>query len=327
MSCRIDFMVVTFMVFSVAACKNGGSQQTALVFDDSKIITDILMLPEYESLAKDEAYKEYVTEYWDVNFSLFQKSPDYIEIMAEQAPKQTESKKKRNNAAQNNPASTASALLDFGKMLGHGVLAAPGALKGGLKLVLLEKKHDDLHKGFSEDKKIVANQFELQLKKILDYSGYLFQYEMNNDIPNYTVYKAIDPTLKLDTELMELINPMMEHADKFFLISMEVKTKVAINYLLTQNYVSNIDLVNLGITILNSSGKDEVNVDSNLLDDYYSSLNALVQSISTLENGNFSVPPKDWSKEKRSSLDLLVKNIRAKTELEVNSLNKLDALK
>ena len=303
------------------------SNTPTLDFDDSKTIVDVLQLSQYASLGRDKAYKEYVDDYWELSFSFYRKAPDYVEMMAVKPSKEIQSKKRHKKGEQSDPVETAHAFLSMGKLVGNGLLAAPGAIKTGLKLVLLEKKHDELLKGFSEAKKAEAKLFEKELKKLLEYSSYLLQYELNNKVPNYINYKYVNPILKSDDEVMDLVAPLLENADEFFLLSIDLKAKVAINYLLTEDDSGNSSLVDYGTSILNSNGEESIDIKSSLLDDYYSALNKLVHSLTVLEKGEFSTPVEDWSEAKKASLDLLVGNIREKAEQEVNALNEFEPIK
>ena len=297
------------------------AKQQSFNFDESKTVVDLLALPGYELLNKDEQYKEYITDFFESSLNFYKKSPELIELMA--SPPEVDQNEYTRNMTQSDDAMLAISMLpELGKWFGKGILSIPGFLKHGVKLVMLENKQKKLYVSFSEDKKAKAKQFEKKVVNVIKYYNSFFDNEVNAKL----TYKYLKPSLKEDTDAMKLIEPVLENADNFFVISMEVKTKVAFNYILSEqpDTLNYSRLVDYGILIASSNGIESIRIDTPLLNDYFNALNKLTKSINELENADFKVPVEDWSKPKRASYDFLINNMKEKTLKEIKSINEFN---
>ena len=297
------------------------AKQQSFNFDESKTVVDLLALPGYEVLNKDEQYKEYITDFFESSLNLYKKNPVLIELMA--SPPEVDQNEYTRNMTQSDDAMLAISMLpELGKWFGKGILSSPGFIKYGIKLVMLENKQKKLYVSFSEDKKAKAKQFDKEVVNIIKYYNSFFENEVNAKIS----YKYLKPSLKEDKEAMKLIEPVLENADKFFIISMEVKTKVAFNHLLSEqpDTLNYSRLVDYGILILSSNSTESISIDTPLLNDYYNALNKFTKSITELENADFKVPVEDWSKPKRASYEFLINNLKEKTLKEIKSINEFN---
>ena len=297
------------------------AKQQSFNFDESKTVVDLLALPGYEVLNKDEQYKEYITDFFESSLNLYKKNPVLIELMAS-PPEVDQNEYTRNMTESDNAMLAISMLPELGKWFGKGILSSPGFIKYGIKLVMLENKQKKLYVSFSEDKKAKAKQFDKEVVNIIKYYNSFFENEVNAKIS----YKYLKPSLKEDKEAMKLIEPVLENADKFFIISMEVKTKVAFNHLLSEqpDTLNYSRLVDYGILILSSNSTESISIDTPLLNDYYNALNKFTKSITELENADFKVPVEDWSKPKRASYEFLINNLKEKTLKEIKSINEFN---
>jgi|GEM_PF-4511781 len=305
-----------------SACST--STEKSFNFDESKTIVDLLSLPGYESLNKDEQYKTYISDYFESRMNFYKKNPELIALMS-YSPEVEQNEYTSNMTKNENAMEAVSMLPEMGKWFGKGILATPGFIKDGVKMVMLDKKKEKLHAGFSDEKKAKAKKIEKQVDKIIAYYNCFFDNEVHAKIP----YKYLKPSLKEDTEVMKLIEQLFISADRFFVASMEVKTKVALNYYLSENQESENykEIVDYAISIFSSGGIGKVNIDTPLLNDYFNSLNDLSKSIQKLENAKFNTSIEDWSVTKRASYEFSIKNIKEKTLKEIKSINKFDGLK
>ena len=302
------------------ACSNGKEQ--SFNFDESKSVVDLLTLPGYESLNRDEKYKEYISDFFEVILNYHKRTPEIIGSISN-IPIATEenqhAQKKKNKKNSTEAIFVSSDILSW---VGNGILSTSGVVKDVFKMGLLDLKKEQLYVSFSEEKRNRAINFQEKVIKIIDYYNSFFDNEVHAKIS----YKYLKPSLREDSEAMKLIEPMFENADKFFVISMEVKSKVAFNYLLSEQPVTlNYSrLVDYGLSIISSNGIESIRIDTPLLNDYFNALNNLTKSINELEKANFKTPIEDWSIPKRASYEFSIKNMKEKTLKEVKSLNEFD---
>ena len=76
---KICFAISVFIIVSCGKEKSNNEAENVKIvekieyfkeFDDTKEITELFELPEFEKLSIDNNYKEYIADYWDTNKSM-----------------------------------------------------------------------------------------------------------------------------------------------------------------------------------------------------------------------------------------------------------------
>ena len=210
------------------ACKS--TKEQSFNFDESKSVVDLLTLPEYELLNKDEQYKAYISDFFEVILNYHKRTPEIIGSISNfpLAIEENQHVQIKNNKKNSTEAIFES--FDIWSWAGNGFLSTSGVVKDVFKMGLLDLRKEKLYVSFSDEKRNKAINFQKKVIKVINYYNSFFDNEVHAKIS----YKYIKPSLKEDAEAMKLIKPMLENADKFFVISMEVKSTETINYLFTK---------------------------------------------------------------------------------------------
>jgi hypothetical protein len=292
---------------------NVDSNELNFEIDDDKTFNDLLSQKEYEKLYLDKDYNEYIKDFWETNISVNKKFFEQNEIQASLGILDKKIKKNTDNEA----LEQGEELMDLAKIAGKMVSTVVSVGKDTYGLIKLEKTKKELENSFSKQKKEIAKDFEVQLNSIINFSCNFPKNQKVKKNDFYQNYKSLGSSLSNDDDIMDYLKPLIKKTDKFFLNSVNVKSKIKINNVLSNNS-DNSKLTDYGIKILNSKGNFEIETKSNLLSDYYTDLNEIV---AILNNQKFSTPVEDWSEEKKENFNFIIEDIKIKLENEINSLN------
>lgn len=293
---------------------NVDSNELNFEIDDDKNVNDLLSQKEYEKLYLDKDYNEYIMDFWQTNISFNKKIFEQNEI---QAGIGILDKKNKQNS-EGKPLEQGEKLMDLAKVTGKTLSSLVSVGKDTYGLIKLEKTKKELNISFSNEKKAIAKEFEIQLNSIINFSCNFPKNQKIKKSDFYQNYKSIGSSLNNDDDIMDYLKPLIKKTDEFFLNSVNVKSKIKINNILSNNN-DNSKLTDYGIKVLNSQGNFEIETKSNLLSDYYTDLNEIV---GILNNQKFSIPVDDWSEEKKENFNFIIEDIKIKLENEINSLNK-----
>jgi len=294
------------------------------VIEDSKLLynldedvtyKDVLNLKEYSKLTKDKNYKKYIKKYWNTNIK--NKKGMFLAFIELGADMQILGSKIEKKTKKDDPLEDGEKLLGLGKLVSKSLWSMTKGIKSTYGLIELEKKQKKLYSSFSSNKKKIATKFEKKLNEIINYSCDFPKNPNVKENDTYQNYKSLNESLKEDEDVVDFLEPITEKLDNFFINNVELKSKLSINKALGVKR-NNKELSDYGEKILKSNGNYNVNVKSDMLEDFYSELNDILKY---LNNQNFETPVEDWSEEKSNNFKFIIKDIKIRLLAEVQSLN------
>lgn len=317
---------IAITVLIIASCNKGKSNNEVEIvkveedieyfkeFDDSKEITELFELPEFEKLSIDNNYKEYIADYWETNKSMNIKFFEQNEINADFAI----SDKKMNTKSHNDPMADIAKAKTLAKITGKAISSIFSVGTDAYGMIKLEKKKKELDDSFSKEKKDLAKNFEKQLNSILDYSCKFpinEKVRKNDDLINY---KSIGESLKDDDEIMDYLEPLIKQIDQFLILGINLKTKIKLNKIAKPTFDSS-QFVEYGNKIIDAKGEFEVDLSSDFLSDYFNKLNKIEK---LLIEPKFKIPVNDWSETKQNNFNFITIDVNTRLKNEINSLSK-----
>lgn len=319
---KICFAISVFIIVSCGKEKSNNEAENVKIvekieyfkeFDDTKEITELFELPEFEKLSIDNNYKEYIADYWDTNKSMNVKFFEQNELNADVAI----TDKKMSESSKNDPIAQADKAKTLAKITGKAISSIFSIGKDAYGMIKLEKKKKELDDSFSKEKKDLAQKFEKQLNSILDYSCKFPINEKVRKSDDLINYKSIGESLKDDDEVMDYLEPLIKQMDQFLILGIDLKTKIKLNKIAKPTFDSS-QFVEYGNNVINANGDFNINLNSNYLNDYFKKLNEVVKQ---LKEQNFKIPVEDWSENKKQNFNFIITDIRTKLTNEINALN------
>lgn len=275
------------------------SNENNIDFDDSKTFDDLYELSANEKLQNDETFKEYITELIETNIKVRQKFFDAEKTIGKSIdldePSPTTASEEKE------------ALLDIGKMAKSMIVDGVKLGVEGYKLNELDNKKKKVYSTFSEEKKIVAQNFETTVLKIIDDSYNLPINPKVGKKSKYKNYRSLSKALSSDNEANEYSKNLGDIADKYFLNAFNLREKIQLNKKLGDN-LSTTSIKKISEEILKNPGTT-FESNSTILDEYFESLKKLSES---LNNQDFNVPVEDWSEERKTNFNFIISDIKIK---------------
>lgn len=290
------------LLFTCILLSNCGSDPDVITGINEEIkIIDVLNNEQYSKLYKDEAYTNFISDWWENHLDIYEEVHHGTELIGMSNIMNLESEDLKTKAS--------------------AVFSAIGTIGSvsvdGLQGTLMDDEKKDLYKTFSNEKIALANKFETELMEVLHKSNteYTNQKVKENDLLlNYKSFKSV---LRLDEELIDELDLLTDEVDDLFSLGFLIRTKMYLNVKLNPN--QKYDFREMTAKALND--KEYLpTCDASSLNDYFKKLKEVRLMIDNIQSKKFATPVEDWSKDKKENFDFVISDIKLKIDQEVASM-------
>jgi tetratricopeptide (TPR) repeat protein len=293
----LSYLPILTLLF--ISCTN--SEKIKITFNDQLEVNDLLSQNEYHRLYKDDDYKDYINEFFENTVEMHSIVIKGSELMAE------------SNLVGDEIGSDMSVDLFFSGLKGAGSMAMKGYTMMGL-----EDDKKELYASFSNSKIALANEFEDKVIEILKTSNIAPKNPNVKPSDMLLNYKSYGPEIKDDDRLRDNLSDLTDDVDELFLLSYKIRIQQNLNIALGNEIDDFSQITNLGLKSLEENGNYPIDIDSNMLDKYFESVNDILEEIKRIES-NLSIPVEDWSEAKRSNYLFIIEDIKIKLREDISN--------
>ena len=305
---KIKTICLILLIITVS-CNNSDKKDLDFEFNDNLTYNDLFNLSLYDKLSNDDSYKQYIDDLWEYNIEINKNIFESNKLIGSEVNIEIDTKG-------NEPVKQGKKMLGIIKYAGNGFVNSVKVGHDAYKLIKLEERAKILHESFSSKKGQIANNFERQLNKLIEFSCNFPKNQNVKEKSHYKNYYSISEILSEDKDAMEYLEPLLDKVDKFFIENVEIKTIILLNQVIySRDY--NLQITEFSNKVLTSKGDLSININSRVLSSYFNSMNEIVKIIN---NQKFSIPVEDWSDEKQKNFNFIISDIKIKLENEVKSL-------
>ena len=292
---KISFLILT--IFLILSCDD--SEEVKINFNDQLEVNDLLSQNKYQKLYKDEDYKDYINEVFENKVEMHSIVIKGSEMMAE------------SNLVDDKIGSDMSVDLFFSGMKGAGSMAMKGYTMMGL-----ESDKEELYASFSNSKIALADEFEDKIIEILKVSNVAPENHEVESTDRLLNYKSYDSEIKNDDRLRDNLSDLTDEVDELFELGYKIRIQQNLNIALGNEIDDFSKVTDLGLKILEENGNYPIDIDSDMLDKYFESVNDILEEINHIES-NLSIPVEDWSQNKRLNYQFVIEDIKIKLKEDI----------